>query len=171
VGKTKGIAHLEELVGLARKLEENKSILDNALRLATRYEGLFTVLLVSSDKADKERYEAMRASSTALKLLDESLALTFAGQQSVDITIIPDRRPFRGVRIRETESEEERQRNNQTAYAGFEAVLAELHPKAIGLCQYEDTALEDCGRDQWSSSVSRAGRHDIITLPNKRKSL
>jgi hypothetical protein len=35
--------------------------------------------LEPSDKADKEGYEAIKASSTALKLFDEPLALAFAG--------------------------------------------------------------------------------------------
>lgn len=64
---------------LAQKLKASKLALENASRLAAGYEDLVVVLLEPSDKADKEGYEAMKASPTALKLLDESLALAFAG--------------------------------------------------------------------------------------------
>ncbi|KAF2727139.1 hypothetical protein EJ04DRAFT_451938, partial [Polyplosphaeria fusca] len=136
---------------------------------ATGYGDLVVVLLEPSDKAERVEYHEMKASSTALQLVDETLTVAFAGQRDVDDTIILDRRPFRSAEIQDHEDEGTRKRNNQKAYHGFEAILAKLRPKVIVLCQCQDTVPHGELSDQWPSSISKAGRYDIVQLSNGHK--
>ncbi|KAF2181275.1 hypothetical protein K469DRAFT_261621 [Zopfia rhizophila CBS 207.26] len=166
VGKTKATIHLHELDRVGQELQASLMARENATRLATGYDDLVVVLLEPSDKAEWDKYDEMIASSKALQLVDETLKLAFAGQRGVDNTIILDRRPFRSAEIQNNENKEERKQNNQIAYRGFEATLAKLRPKVILICQCQDTAPDGRPSDQWSSSISKAGDHDLINLGN-----
>lgn len=154
--------HLQGLDRVGLELGASPLARENAAILATGYDDVVVVLLEPSDKAERVPYDVMKASSKALELLDETLALAFAGQRGVDNTIIIDRRPFRSAEIQDREDEGTRKRNNQKAYRGFEAVLAKLRPKVIVLCQCEETVPSD----RWKSSISKAGIHDIVQLNN-----
>jgi hypothetical protein len=166
MGNTKATVHLHELDRVGLELHASLVARKNAARLATGYEDLVVVLLEPSDKAERDQYDVMKASSKALELVDGTMALAFAGQRGVDNTIILDRRPFRSAEIQKNEGREEWKRNNQRAYQGFEATLAKLRPKVILLCQCQDTDPDGRLCDQWSSSISKAGDYDIITLSN-----
>jgi hypothetical protein len=158
--------HLQELERVGLELGASLLARENAKSLATGYDDVVVVLLEPSDKAERVQYDEMMAFSKALKLVDETLALAFEGQRGVNNTIIIDRRPFRSAEIQNDEDEETRKRNNQKAYQGFEAVLAKLRPKVIVLCQCEGTVPRGQLSDRWSSSVSKAGDHDIVQLSN-----
>jgi hypothetical protein len=104
--------HLQELDRVGLELGASPLARKNAAILATGYDDVVVVLLEPSDKAERVQYDVMKASSTALKLVDETLALAFAGQRGVDNTIILDRRPFRSAEIQNREDKETQKRNN-----------------------------------------------------------
>lgn len=166
VSKTKATDHLHELERVGVELRASVLARENAARLATGYDDLVVVLMEPSDRAEWVEYDGMKASSKALQLIDETLKLAFAGQRRIDNTIILDRWPFRSAEIQEREAEEKRNHNNEKARKGFESALAELRPKVILICQCRAAAPDGRPSDQWSSSISKAGDHDIIELSN-----
>ncbi|KAJ6282168.1 hypothetical protein J3E71DRAFT_341371 [Bipolaris maydis] len=158
--------HLQELDRTGLELGASPFARENAKNLATGYGDLIVILLEPTDKAETYRYDAMKASSTALQLVDETLTMAFAGQRNVENTIILDRRPFRSAEIQGCEDERTTERNNQKAYQGFEAVIAKLRPKVIVVCQCRHTVPDGQLSDQWSSSVSKSGDYDIVQMGN-----
>ncbi|XP_014550218.1 hypothetical protein COCVIDRAFT_116074 [Bipolaris victoriae FI3] len=162
-------AHLQELDRTGLELGASPFARENAKNLATGYGDLIVVLLEPTDKAETHCYDAMKASSPALQLVDETLTMAFAGQRNVENTIILDRRPFRSAEIQGCEDERTTERNNQKAYQGFEAAIAILRPKVIVVCQCRDTVPDGQLSDQWSSSVSKSGDYDIVQMGNEHK--
>ena len=98
-GSERTTVHLQELHKTGLKLGASLLARENAKDLATGCSDLIVVLLEPSDKAEKDCYSAMKASSRALQLVDEVLVISFAGQRNVKNTIILDRRPFRTAEI------------------------------------------------------------------------
>ncbi|KAF2747722.1 hypothetical protein M011DRAFT_458162 [Sporormia fimetaria CBS 119925] len=160
--------HLQELKDLGDELGASAFAYRNSAILASGYDDLVVVLREPTDDADRVCYlgHPMKDSCRTLGLLDETLELAFAGQRNVENTIILDRRLFRSNIIRASEDLETRKRNDQTAYRGFEAVLAKLRPKVVVVCQCRPPIPDRQQADQWKSSTKRAGEYDIVCLPN-----
>jgi ribosomal protein L15 len=74
--------HLQMLDRLRYVLQASQMARENGARLAPRYDDLVIVLQEPSDKTYKDEYEAVKASSKAIQLVEKSLALAI--QRRVD---------------------------------------------------------------------------------------
>ncbi|KAK8038430.1 hypothetical protein PG994_015197 [Apiospora phragmitis] len=150
-----GSSYLAPLRRLAEQLGATRTALRNAEHLATGFEDLVVILLEPSDMEDEMFYEDIIANRGAPIL-------------HIDNTIVIDVRPFRSNKIRRSEGEETRRRNDQAAYRTVQEVLDLLHPKVMVICHCDKDGLTE-NMKYLGSSPEKAGTVSLQMLNDGQK--
>lgn len=106
-----------------------------AEKLAEGFNDLLVVLLEPTDIYSSCEPEEVIIRSNALQAIDNTLRDASKGQRSLANTCTFDIRPFRSASVREVESDDEKDNNDEFAYEVFQNMVHVLKPKVIIVCQ------------------------------------
>ncbi|KAF4582173.1 hypothetical protein GQ602_006797 [Ophiocordyceps camponoti-floridani] len=166
--------HSPPLIELSRKLKSTAMARRNMLYAGNGFSDLVILLCSPGSREEFTPLEEIMEDESVpctMRTLDKSLRFAFCGRRDLETTVVLHARPFRGKRVRDSESDEERKKNDRRAVEALLKALDILKPRVVVVCNLETETVSRGLPQELCSTARDAGKVELLRLRNGHECL